>query len=255
MFARCSTAAALPPLQRTRVMGENNPEQPACVDAQGRAPTGPVIHHGTPMTPRPALINVCSPRLSEDGLTELPGRAMCVSFYRPDDVEVVEEISPAIMFRQWRVQQVARCGQTRRGMGRCPEGLYAILSLAGAASEVRAMGGHSGPAGCAQPAQRRTVRRLAIRPVLRRPALAYGWPVTAAPTALLAIRQSSIGMDWRSEEGAGWLSSLPRTHEGSESNPRRKMAAHPYDARYRRGLRLPIRQRGFDKSCTERAPL
>lgn len=46
----------------------------------------PVIHHGTPLTPRAALLDVCK------------GRAMCVSFYRPDDVEAVEEISPAIMY-------------------------------------------------------------------------------------------------------------------------------------------------------------
>ena len=47
----------------------------------------PVIYHGTPMTPRAALLSVCK------------GRAMCVSFFRPDDVEAVEAISPDIMFR------------------------------------------------------------------------------------------------------------------------------------------------------------
>ena len=47
--------------------------------------SGPVIHHGTPMTPRAALLDVCA------------GRAMCVSFFRPDDVEIVERISPTIM--------------------------------------------------------------------------------------------------------------------------------------------------------------
>ena len=45
-----------------------------------------LIHHGTPLTPRAALFDVCA------------GRAMGVSFYRPDDAEVVEAISPAIMF-------------------------------------------------------------------------------------------------------------------------------------------------------------
>lgn len=51
----------------------------------------PTIYHGTPLTPRDALRSVCT------------GRAMCISFYRPDDVEVVEAISPAIMFRQRRI--------------------------------------------------------------------------------------------------------------------------------------------------------
>ncbi len=46
----------------------------------------PIIYHGTPLTPRSALLDVCN------------GRAMCVSFWRPDDVEVVEAISPASMF-------------------------------------------------------------------------------------------------------------------------------------------------------------
>ena len=45
-----------------------------------------IIHHGTPLTPRDALLSVCA------------GRAMCVSFYRPDDVDTVEQISPAIMY-------------------------------------------------------------------------------------------------------------------------------------------------------------
>lgn len=46
----------------------------------------PIIHHGTPITPRDALLSVCR------------GRATCVSFYRPDDVAVVEQISPLIMY-------------------------------------------------------------------------------------------------------------------------------------------------------------
>jgi hypothetical protein len=61
-----------------------------------------IIHHGTPMTPRAALLEVCV------------GRAMCVSFYRPDDVDAVEAISPAIMydngaFSFWK--QAQRSGQ------------------------------------------------------------------------------------------------------------------------------------------------
>lgn len=51
----------------------------------------PAIYHGTPLTPRAALLDVCK------------GRAMCVSFHHPQDVEAVEAISPAIMFRQRRV--------------------------------------------------------------------------------------------------------------------------------------------------------
>ncbi len=40
--------------------------------------TGPVVYHGTPLTPKGAL-------------QSLAGRAFCVSFWRPESVEVVEE--------------------------------------------------------------------------------------------------------------------------------------------------------------------
>ena len=43
-----------------------------------------LIYHGTPMTPRAALEAV------------LPGRAACVSFWRPDDAEAVASVSPFI---------------------------------------------------------------------------------------------------------------------------------------------------------------
>lgn len=43
------------------------------------------IYHGTPLTPRAAL-------------RAMAGRAFCVSYWRPDDVEVVEEISVDIMY-------------------------------------------------------------------------------------------------------------------------------------------------------------
>ena len=61
----------------------------------------PTIYHGTPMTPRAARITV------------LPGRAACVSFFRPDHVRDVEHLCPQIMydngaFSFWR--QAAKLG-------------------------------------------------------------------------------------------------------------------------------------------------
>jgi hypothetical protein len=44
-----------------------------------------LVYHGTPMTPKAALQAV------------LPGRASCVSFYRPDSIADVEAVSPFIM--------------------------------------------------------------------------------------------------------------------------------------------------------------
>lgn len=62
----------------------------------------PTIFHGTPITPRAALEAV------------LPGRAACVSFFRPDDVEAVEAVCPFVMydngaFSFW--QQALRSGR------------------------------------------------------------------------------------------------------------------------------------------------
>lgn len=44
-----------------------------------------LAYHGTPMSPKAAL-------------EAMAGRAFCVSFYRPDNVEQVERISPFIMY-------------------------------------------------------------------------------------------------------------------------------------------------------------
>lgn len=48
--------------------------------------SGPVIYHGTPITPNAAFEAV------------MPGRAACVSFYRPDQVSLAEEHCPQIMY-------------------------------------------------------------------------------------------------------------------------------------------------------------
>jgi len=55
----------------------------------------PLIYHGTPLTPRAALNAV------------LPGRGACVSFWRPDDIEAVQQVAPFIMldngaFSEWQ---------------------------------------------------------------------------------------------------------------------------------------------------------
>lgn len=44
-----------------------------------------LVYHGTPLSPKAALDAVA-------------GRAFCVSFYRPDSVDAVERMSPAIMY-------------------------------------------------------------------------------------------------------------------------------------------------------------
>ena len=202
-----------------------------------------IIHHGTPLTPKAALLDVC------------PGRAMCVSFAHPQDVEVVEQISPRIMFRQRRVFVLASGDQARRGMGRYREGLDALLSVAGTSIAAGAMGSHTRRAGSPQPAQRRATERLAIWANLRRPALAHGRPAVAPHVALRSLRPRSPWLDRTPKERARRLPALSRTHERSRSRIRQPMAENPHDARDSGCLRLPIYQRRFHVSSPKRTPL
>jgi hypothetical protein len=204
----------------------------------------PTIHHGTPMAPRAALLDVCE------------GRAMCVSFFRPDDAEAVERISPAIMFRQRRVFVLAAGRQTRRGMGPAAEGLATLLRMARTALGVtKSMGGHTGRAGSAQPAQRRASERLAVRSHARRSPLAHGWASGAPGTPVRAVRPRSARLDRRPEDRACRLRSVSSPHGRGIDAARRALAENPHDARGRRGLRLPVRVGGQHVARTERVAL
>lgn len=211
--------------------------------SSGRPERRPVIYHGTPMTPRAALLDV------------LPGRAGCVSFYRPDDVEAVEAVCPRIMFRQWSLQLLDGGHEARRGVGRQAPRLGAVLSLAGASAEAGPLGSHPRHAGRAEPAQRWPAFGLAVRPVMGCPALAYGRPADAAGRPLRALRHGGAGMDRRPEEGAGGLRPLPAAHGRSVRSVRQPLARHAHDARDRGGQRLPVRGSRCDQPSAERAPL
>lgn len=187
-----------------------------------------VIYHGTPLTPRAALTSVCT------------GRAMCVSFYRPDDVEVVEAISPAIMFRQRRVfvLEAGNAFRPRVGGRSRLDALFRVVGISPVPS--RQVGGNSGHAGSAKPAQRRIAQRLAFRPA-RRSALAHGWTARKATAALRAIRP---GMSWLDRSGQGHrLPSLSAENGRSSHGSRQPLAGSSHDARDRRCLRLPFYQR------------
>lgn len=94
--------------------------------------TSPVIYHGTPITPRAALVAVCT------------GRALCVSYHHPQDAEVAAEISPAIMFRQRGVFFLASSTAARRRMGRDTK-LASIFQVAGIKTfPPRKMGDYAG---------------------------------------------------------------------------------------------------------------
>jgi hypothetical protein len=206
--------------------------------------TAKVIYHGTPMTPRAALLDV------------LTGRAGCVSFFRPDDVEAVEAVCPRVMFRQRGIQLLDGSPATRRGMGRQAARLDAVLSLARATAARRGpMGGHSRHAGSAEPAQRCSAERLALRHKAGRPALAYGRPAGSSGASLRAIRHGCAGMDWRPEAGAGRLRQIPAAHGRGRQDVRQPLAQHAHDARHQGGLRLSLHQRRRHEPCAERTPL
>jgi len=203
-----------------------------------------VIYHGTPMTPRAALLDVLS------------GRAGCVSFFRPDDVEAVEAVCPLIMFRQRRFQLLDGSTQARRGMGRQAARLDAVLPMVGTtAARRRPMGGYSRHAGRSLPAQRQPARGLALRHKAGCPTLAYGRPAGSAGASLRAIRHGGAGMDWRPEAGACRVRPIPAPHGRGRQAVRQPLAQHAHDARHQSGLRLSLHQRGRHEPSAERTPL
>jgi hypothetical protein len=177
--------------------------------------TQPIIYHGTPMTPRAAL-------------HQMAGRAFCVSFYRPDDVEVVEAISPAVMFRQWRVFILASRIKSWSGLGR-GSGLATILQMAGASIANRALGSNTRQPWRTFTDQRWIAERLAFWS-MGRTALAHGQSDRSLATALRQIRAGLFGMDGAGQRFHSWLRGMVSTHGRSCKHVGQSMAQHSYDA-------------------------
>lgn len=192
--------------------------------------SGPIIYHGTPMTPRAALLDVCV------------GRAICISFFRPDDVEAAEAISPAIMFRQWRVLILEGGVARRAGLGRNAEGLDSVFRVAGAAFiPSRSMGCDPGYSWSAKPAQRCAFERLAVW-AEGCATLAYGWANRAIAEALRQVRQGMFGLD-RGWQNAGH-SRISRKNGRGRCGSGQSMAHNSHDAWDTGGVRLSVSQRG-----------
>jgi len=196
-----------------------------------------MIYHGTPMTPRAALLSVCT------------GRAMCVSFFRPDDVEAVEAISPAIMFRQRGLQRMARGTETRAGMVH-PRGLVAILRLAGTAPILTwTLGSDTGRPRRTFTAQRQPAADLAL----------WGpWRATfphgrADRAAAAPVREIPACLPWVDRRGqAPRYAGFSRPHGGSGPGLGQPLAGPAHDARDSRGGNVSLRQCGRDHSSAER---
>ena len=187
-----------------------------------------LIYHGTPMTPRAALLDVGK------------GRAFCVSFFHPQDVEAVQEISPAVMFRQRRVQRVEGRNEAR-GWLVYPRGLDAVLSLAGAAPiPPRPMGSDTRCARCAEPAQRFTAAGMAVWSE-GCASLAYG---RADRSALAPVRAVRPGLPWMDRRGQdARYAGVSRSHGRSGAGFGQSMAGAAHDARHGGCAHVPFCQR------------
>lgn len=198
----------------------------------------PTIYHGTPMTPRAAL-------------QQMAGRAFCVSFYRPDDVEVVEAISPAVMFRQWRILVLAISSEKRGGLG-SGQGLDALLQMAGTKIAARPMGSDTRQPRRTFTNQRWIAERLAVRS-MGRTALAHGQSDRSAVAPLRQIRAGLLRLD-RAEQGFNrWLRSMVSQDGRGCTIVRQSMAEHSHDARRNGCAGVSIHQCRQHQPSAERA--
>ena len=195
------------------------------------------IYHGTPMTPRAALEDVGA------------GRAFCVSFFHPQDVEVVQAISPAVMFRQRRVFGMESCHEARGRLVH-PRGLDAVLSMAGASPvSPRQMGSDPRCTRGTKPAQRFTHSRVAVW-AEGRAAVAHGRADRSAAEIVRAV-QPGVSRMGRPRQDAGYAG-ISRTDGGSRAGFGQPVAGPAHDARHGGCAHVPFPQRGQHEPCAER---
>lgn len=200
------------------------------------------IYHGTPLSPRDALISVCT------------GRALCVSFFRPDDLEVAEAIAPALMFRSRRFFILDAGNAGRQGMGPSKPGCVVEILLRVARAEVvpsRPVRNSTRQPRRSVAGQRRSSARESIRSQQNGAGLAHGQSDRAAWLPVRTIRPRLLGVDRRPEEGAGWLRCLPTQDGRRRPAVRQRMAPNAYAARHLSCVRLPLRGRRCDDTRPE----
>jgi len=206
---------------------------------------GPVIYHGTPLTPRAALDAV------------LPGRAACVSFFRPDSLEAVLAVCPQVMFRPRGIFLLDAGRARRSGMGRGrPADMVAGLLRLARTDAVHAgpMGDHARQPCGTVPAQRRASKRLAVRGP-RRARLAYGRADRASGAAVRSVPARLHRLDRRPEERAGGLRGLFPQDGGGRPADGQSLAPSAHASGDRGCVGRPLCQRRQHQSRTEWAPL
>lgn len=201
-------------------------------------PTRAQIYHCTPLTPRD-----CLETIGQD-------RNLCVSFWRPDDVEAVERIARTVMFRQRRVLRMAG-GDETRGRVVSAGRLVALLPLARTETARRPLGDHSRCARRAFPAQRRAAHRLAVPARAVGPGLAHGRARVPAAAALRSMAARVHRMDWHGRGQGGWLSGLVRADAGHRAAADRALAAASSPARRPGRARVSLCKRGREQRRAE----
>jgi len=206
----------------------------------------PTIYHGTPLTPRAALLAV------------LLGRAACVSFYRPDDMEAVEGICPDIMFRPRRifVLDVGDAGRSRVGPRKTRRMVARLLCMARAAAiPSGTLGRDSGQPKRPFPTQRRPTERLAFWPEQGRSCLSYEWPNRAPRASLRTIRPCLSRLDRPSQARAGRMRCLSPEDGRNRSILWKPLASNTSAAGGCRGSQISRYRSGRDHVSAKRAPL
>jgi hypothetical protein len=205
--------------------------------------TGPVIYHGTPLTPRAALEAV------------MPGRAACVSFYSPQDAEALGAVCPQLMFRPRRLFVLDGGNARREGMGSGEPGrvVASLLCVARTAPVLAgSMGDYAGQPWGTIAGERRPLERLALWSRAGRSGLAHGWADRAAGMAVRTVRSRLPRLDRMPQEGAGRVRRLSAEDGRGCHVDGQSLASAAHAARGGRCVRLPIHQRRQHEPCAER---
>lgn len=182
------------------------------------------------------------------------GRNLCVSFWRPDDVEVVERIASTVMFRQRGILGMARSHEARRGMV-CSRGLVALLSLVGTSAAQQSLGDHPRRAGRTFPAQRCAAERMAVSCRSLGAGLAHGWADRSTAEAVRSLAYGLHRMDRHGRGQGSRLHGLVRTDAGNRALSGWPVASASSSARRSGVARVSLRQSGREQRRTERTSL
>lgn len=207
--------------------------------------TDPVIFHGTPLTPRAALQNI------------MPGRAGCVSFYRPDDLEALLAVCPQLMFRSRRlfVLDGSDARGSRVGPGQSGAMVARILRVVRTYHlPPRPVRIDTRQPGSTVANQRRPAERLAVRR-FGRSGVPHGRAGLSTCEALRALSARGAGMDWTSEARARWVPCVSPEDGRDRSLDGQRMASAAHAPRNCRGMGLSVHQRRRDDTRAERMAL